>query len=159
MRGGWPGMRIITSQGMTNAWSRHDMCLCGQVCLSMTGDPWVWRRGAERRADRDPQSRQAGPPMPWGTFIFYLRWYFFYLSSLIVIMVSVSSMGCKDFPPPSSSLVLLLFALESAFRKQTQPCCLFSSMIFFRLHQKNLLLLVIYLPSLPKERLIPIDWI
>lgn len=77
MRGGWPGMRIITSQGMTNAWSRHDMCLCGQVCLSMTGDPWVWRRGAERRADRDPQSRQAGPPMPWGTFIFYLRWYFF----------------------------------------------------------------------------------
>ena len=69
MRGGWPDMRIITSQGMTNAWSRYDKCLCGQVCLSMTGDPWVWSRGAERRADRAPQSRQAGPPMPWRTWL------------------------------------------------------------------------------------------
>ena len=136
MRGGWPDMRIMTSQGMTNAWSRYDMCLCGQVCLSMTGDPWVWSRGAERRADRAPQSRQAGPPMPWRTWL---------LSSVIFFFISVPWL----WPWWVSVLwevriILPLFLFSAAAvcigigLSETDPALLSLPLNdFFRLHQKN----------------------
>ena len=93
----------------------------GMTCACVARYVWVWQvtRECEAAAQSDELTGTHSRVKPGlrcrgGLLSFIFGDIFFYLSSLIVIMVSVSSMGCKDFPPPSSSLVLLLFALESA---------------------------------------------
>ena len=152
MRGGWPDMSIMTSQGITNAWSGYDMCLC------VTRYVWVWQvtRECEAAAQSDELTGRHSRVKPGlrcrGGLGFYLLWCF--LSQFLDC-----DHGMQGFSSPSSPLVLLLFALESALRKQTQPCCLSPSMISFGFIKRIFLLLAIYLPSLPKDILIPIDWI
>ena len=103
--------------------------LCGQVCMSMTGDPWVWSRGAERRADRAPQSRQAGPPMPWRTW----------LLSSVMFFISVPWLWPWDarifFPLFPFSAAAVCIGIGPS---KTDPALLSLPLNdFFRLHQKN----------------------
>ena len=110
MRGGWPDMSIMTSQGITNAWSGYDMCLCVARYV------WVWQVTCEceAAAQSDELTGRHSRVKPGlrcrGGLGFYLLWCF--LSQFLDCDHGECQFyGMQGFSPLSSSLVLL-FALH-----------------------------------------------